>query len=249
MKFYSKNIKDNKIIIITLLFIIPFISSFNLMRNSLAASLGLLAITSLKENKTIKFFLLSISSFLIHYTGIVLILLYLFIFFRNKIDNQNKRPILMIFITILFGTTTIGFFTNYLLKSKYYLYLNLKISLLGYLPLLLLLILVIVFYDDLLLLLKKDNNVIHLNSFIFSVSCLPFVLKGAARFLMYFDFSRYILWGYIILVIKSKVPQFKNNRLLEIISFILIICWIIFRLYRNYYPDGIMPYYNELFNN
>ena len=54
MKFYSKNIKDNKIIIITLLFIIPFISSFNLMRNSLAASLGLLAITSLKENKTIK---------------------------------------------------------------------------------------------------------------------------------------------------------------------------------------------------
>lgn len=246
--FYNNNIKNSHIIIITLLFILPFIGSFNTIRNSAAVGIGLIAICKLKENKKKWYLFLAICAILTHYTGIVLILFYLFNLIKNKIDKYDRKPIFIILFTMLSGLLTLRFFTYYLSESKYNIYMNLETSYLGYLPMLILLILCIYFYKDLLILLKRDNNLIHLNIFFFSFACLPFVLKGAARFLLYFDFSRYVIWGYIIIVIKSKIKQFKNNNILEIISFLLIICWIVFRFYRDCYSAGTMPYYNELFH-
>lgn len=250
--FYDRNIKDYKQWVFILLFILPYISSFNIIRNSMAAAIGYIAIAKLKENKNKQYYILSIIATFVHYTGIILIAFGIFNYIANKKIFYKKQlnPIIMIIIIGL-EYAIIPIVEMFLKNSGYSTYLNIEYSLLGYLPFILLFIFCRIFNKDLINDLDKDNNLIHYNAYIFNLLLLPLLLpfNGPTRLNIFFDLSRYLIWGYIYSITKKRVKQFKGKGavLFDFFVIIIILLWITFRIYRTWEAAGIMPYYNELF--
>lgn len=258
--FWNENLKDYKKWAIIILTILPFINSFNVIRNSMAVAVGLFALTALKKDKKVLFFVLAVTSTLIHYTGIVLILFYVYnrvinYIIANKKFHPKIKPHWIVGALIPFELILIPIIKQYLSKTGYSSYLDLEFSLLGYLPFAIMMILTIVFYKDLTEKLKKDNNLIHYNTFTFNFLMLPILIpfNGPSRVNIYFDMSRYLLWGYMNEIIQNKLKELnilneKNQKIYNIGVICIIIAWIIFRIYRSWEGAGIMPYYNDWIN-
>lgn len=251
--FLDKNAHDSKQWIFIMLFIIPYINSFNIIRNSLSVAIGLFAINALKEKRKVVFFFLSIISTLIHYTGIILLMFYFFnIFFEKIIIKYKKQMLIFLIVLILIEINILPFIKQYLNNTGYAVYLDIEYSILGYLPMLILFLLTNIFNKELINELQKKNNLIHYSSFIFNCMILPILIpfNGTTRVNIYFELSRVLIWSYIFIIVKNKVKQFKNEKgvIYNLCIGIAIIIWIAFRFYRTWEAAGIMPYYNEIFH-
>ena len=255
--FWDKNLKYYEKWAFIMLAILPFINSFNIIRNSMAVAVGLFALNALKKGKNVLFFVLAIIATLIHYTGIILILFYIYnvavnYIVENKKVNSKIKPHWIIGVLMPVELIIIPIIKQYLEKTGYSTYLDLEFSLLGYIPFVIMLILTIIFYKDLTERLKKDNNLLHYNAFTFNFLLLPILIpfNGPSRVNIYFDMSRFLLWGYMNEIIKNKLREKnilneKNQKIYDIVVVCIIIAWIIFRIYRTWEGASIMPYYNE----
>lgn len=250
--FIEKNLSSNKSWPILMLFILPFINSFNIIRNSLATAIGLIAITKYKNKKNIEAIFFCIISYLTHYTGIILFVFMVFnAIFEKKIKKKNKTTYLILGLLSIISLGLVSSIKSFLSNSGYSSYVGLEYSVLGYIPMYILFLLTMLFNEQLIDKLNKDNNVINYNAFLFNLLILPVFLSfnGVTRLNTFFEFSKIIIWIEISNIIKNKITQLKNGSwsFYHFILFFVVISWIIFKIYRIWYGSGIMPYYNELF--
>lgn len=250
--FITKNFKTNNKWMVLMLLILPYINSFNVIRNSLAGAIGLIALNKLKDNRKIKFYLLSIIATLMHYTAIILILFEIYnSFVKKRLLKKEKKIktlyVLIIIIELILYPILIGYMEN----TGYSVYLGLEYSLWGYIPILILFIATEITKKDLLKKLKEDTNIIFYNAFIFYCLMLPILIpfNGPSRLNIYFEIPRIIIWGYVLDILQNKIKQFKdrNGYIYNLAIGSIIIIWIIFRIFRTWELSGIMPYYNEFF--
>lgn len=250
--FITKNFKTTKRYIVLMLMILPYLNSFNVIRNSFAGAIGLIALNKLKDNKKVTFYILSIIATLIHYTAIILIVFEIYnSFFKKKILKKSKNIKVIYALIIILELILYPVLINYLANSGYSTYLGLQYSLLGYIPILILFIATEITKKDLTKRIEEDENIIFYNAFIFYCLLLPILIpfNGPSRLNIYFEIPRFIIWGYVLDIFQNRIKQFKG-RSEYIYNFILtaiIIMWIIFRIFRTWEAAGIMPYYNEIF--
>ncbi len=236
-----------------LLLILPYIMSFNIVRNCLAVSITIFAIYFLKEKKNKLFILFEVCAFLTHYTAVITLIFYFYYkIFANKLLHNKKIYIILLVISYMMTITFIPIAINLFLKSGYSGYVGSDISLFGYFaPKILLLICIYFFYDSLYKELENNNQIIYLSYFSFLCLILPMVvyLGGANRIILYFDFAIMILWINIQKIIKEKIKYNGKTikQYIQIFSIIFVVLWIVFKIHDIGFSYGIMPYYTDLF--
>lgn len=250
---YIKLVKDSKVeyksyIILTLI-LLPYLKSFNLIRNAFAIALLILAIENLKEKKNIKFFIFSILAILSHYMSAFILVFYIAnIFFNSKFYN-NKILICRkntIIFTISVSILILIFYNliyNFFSQSGFSGYIDLEISLLGYMPYIFVYILMIIFQKDLVDTLKNKNTIIYFNLITFFIVTFPLILKigAASRMVYYFEHYFIIMLAYIYEVLLKKI-KIKDKPLINFIVAIFVFAWITFIIYKIHYSYGLMPY-------
>jgi hypothetical protein len=253
MKFVSNNYDYKYMSVIPLVYLaLPYIYSFNVIRNYLALAIVLLSIIKLKEKKEKTFLLLTICAALIHYTAIIMLVFYAFYkILLNKERIKKKRLLIAVLTSSLLAIYAIlPWLKQILLESAYRGFLDPEYSLWGYLPIIILVLLSLKNYK-LLIERMKNGNEIHLYLVIFNCVLLPIIiLIGGSRLSHYFLFSRVIVWGYLINIFMAKYGRNIQVRLLlNLIAIVTVLSWLVFRIHRTWYSYALMPYINSLINN
>lgn len=250
VKFISENYDRNASALPLMIITLPYIHSFNIIRNSLAIAIGLIALNNLKNNKNIKFITIVLISFFIHYTSVILIVFFVFYKMLFKERKIKKAKIILLMITAMVAIIILlPKIRLILLNTGYRGYVDPNYSLMGYLPIIILGALSLYNFKELNNRMN-NNNQIHLYCVYFNCIILPVIIYlGGTRLSFYFLFSRIIVWSELIGLYRDKYG--KNNYagkiLVQMVSVICIISWIIFRISKTWYSYGLMPYVNEFF--
>lgn len=249
--FIDKNVKKRESWFIIMLSIIPILQSMNIIRQSLAIAISLVAIVKLKENKKISSLILLICAFLIHYTAIIMAGFYLFYIIISKVKRSAKADLFIVILLSIIGVAGSAFLNQFLNTTGYSGYLGTSNTILGFIQVYILMFICIVFYKKIMHTLKQNNTQICYDALLYNVIVLTVSIPigAASRTNLYFDMIRMIFWIEIyntLLNIKVVNKQSKDI-LIAMITFLLVIIWIIFKIYQIWYGYGIMPYYNELF--
>ena len=189
-----------------------------------------------------------IVAYLTHFSSIIYFLyLIYFKFFEKKVPKNFKTIILLTILAILGSLFMYSVFAEFFSSTKFNGYLDKEISLLGYIPILILFVIMLIYRKDLL----KDKNDWFIYSLVlFNILVLPIsILVGAAnRVLIFFMIPRLILWARFENVLLSKAHDSKNKLFIKIIFFIIFLIWFVFRIYKGWKGNGLMPYYNDILN-
>ena len=249
--FIDKNVKKKESWFIIMLAIIPILQSMNIIRQSLAIAISLVAIVKLKENKKISSLILLILAFLIHYTAIIMAGFYLFYIIISKVKRSAMADLFIIVLLSTIGVAGTTVLNQFLNTTGYSGYLGSSNTILGFIQVYILIFICIVFYKKLMYTLRQNNTQIYYDALIYNVIVLTasIPIGAASRTNLYFDMIRIILWLEIyntFLNIKMANKQSKDI-LISVVTFALVIIWIIFKIHQIWYGYGIMPYYNELF--
>ena len=248
--YFDQNVEKEDEWFVSLIFILPYLKSMNILRNCLAAAIGLLSIEAIKKNKKIIFLIIFIIAYLNHYISIVLLAFGLFCFFvPEKWYNSRKKTIIIslsVFVMTLLGIPIIKWLLS---LTRYAGYLNrIDFSPYGYIVYTGIYCLILLVYDEFIKTLKERNHFIFYKMIVFlSIVVAPFtVVNGTQRLLLYFEIPRFIMYGDLFSVYNKKIPK-KYQKSFKIAIIFVYILWIIFRIWRMYESSYIMPYKNIIF--
>lgn len=231
--------------------IIPYLKSFNTMRSSIAIAVILFGLVLLQKRKTlIAVIVISLSVF-IHRMSVVYVLF--LPFYAIAKDYQIKSGIKCIsIITII---STIGYIIArkvqaYVLMAgmmsnhdEYYIKHTLNNTLLdsavSLLPLILISITWIICYNRL----PKNENIKTLELMVaFDIIITPSALiLGMWRANEYFYMGRLAFWAYLIPTFCSFFSV-DSRKIIKIAFFIVFLGWVVYRIFREWEPCGLMPY-------
>ncbi len=246
----DKNVKDDKNWFWMILLFLPLLKSINIIRNSFAAALGFIAIDQLNEKKYKNFIIFSLLAFFNHYISIILLPLGLFCYYiPDKYFEDTKKIMYSITISLIGSMIILPIAKIFLKISGFVGYLDkIEISLMGYIPIIISIVLILIYSKSFVKYLKKINHFIYFKMMIYISLILPIfiLLNGASRILLFFEIPRYILYCDLYAFMKEKIDK-KYHLVCDITCTILIIMWVIFRIYRMWDGYSIMPYYNILF--
>lgn len=212
--------------------------SFNIIRQSIAMSFGLLAFFYINEQKPIKSYATFIISLLFHYSSIIILpalilynritinktsqyLSYILLIFSFFVGLFLGKELLIILQKFLYSDYTIETEFNLLGTSLYLFILN-------------------IIYVVISFIVKRDNKWFVLFFFFVLISNLTIRIPFANRFVFYYGISQIVFFPMII----------NNNRLnnkYKIVLFLILVCYSLFNIYSLWGRGGITPYTNVLF--
>lgn len=244
----DKEIQDTNATSFVILFFIPLLQSLNIIRNCFVAAIGFIAMEKMKQDKCIYAIILMIVAYLSHYVALILVVFAIFYkYFPDKFINKKNAIIIPVVSTVI---SIISFpVVIYLIKhSGFANYANrIQISLWGYIPTLILY--GMMFLDDKFVsYVKEKGHYIFYKGFFFLIALLPITISinVAYRLMLFFDLPKYILYSDLYLYYREK-NIVKNKKVFDIIIFVALVLWLIFRIYRMWSGASIMPYRNILF--
>ncbi len=244
----DKEIQDTNATSFVILFFIPLLQSLNIIRNCFVAAIGFIAMEKMKQDKCIYAIILMIVAYLSHYVALILVVFAIFYkYFPDKFINKKNTIIIPVVSTVI---SIISFpVMIYLIKhSGFANYANrIQISLWGYIPTLILY--GMMFLDDKFVsYVKEKGHYIFYKGFFFLIALLPITISinVAYRLMLFFDLPKYILYSDLYLYYREK-NIIKNKKVFDIIIFVALVLWLIFRIYRMWSGASIMPYRNILF--
>ena len=248
--YFDKNIDDESKWFVSLLFILPYLKSMNIVRNSLAAAISLIGIESIKTNNKKMFIITFVVAYLTHYISVVLLFFGLFCFLVPENWYFSKKRCIVIALGT-FCLTVIGIpIIKWLLSlTRYAGYLNrIEFSPFGYILYSMVYFVILFVFKDFIKELKKNNHIIYYKMIVFlSIVVPPFtVVNGTQRLLLYFEIPRFIMYGDLYKVLETKISN-KYKKIFRYCFISFVILWIIFRIWRMYDSSGIMPYRNIIF--
>ena len=249
--YFDKNVDEEDEWFISLLFLIPYLKSMNILRNSLAAAVGLVSLEMLRKNRNILFFVSFIIAYLTHYISVILFAMFLFYkIVPDKFYNSRKKILILSLISFLGTLFSIPVIKKILSLTRYAGYVSkISISPWGYLLYAIVFALIIFSYDDFIKILKQRNHMFFYRMIVFLIIIVPpfAVVNGTQRLLLYFEIPRFIMYGDLYKVYEEKIP-IRNKKLFKIIVICIYVLWLVFRIWRMYSASGIMPYKNIFFN-
>lgn len=225
------------------------------MRNSVAIVFFLIGIIYLADKKNI----LAVTSFIIscffHRMSVLYIMLLPFYFLFKNVDfkNNNKKVFIFLLFYIIAGYLLSKAVQSYILAAQlmtsneggdvYYLTQSIGQNIFQRIPIMLqhiALLAMLILYNNKL---PKTNDVIFLRLIIlFDIIIQPVaVVFGMWRALEYLYIPRLIFWGYLINAAASRY-KLKSKILFRIGCICIFITWLVFRIYKEWEPAGLMPY-------
>lgn len=249
---FFKNYCDRSVSCIPFLaIIIPYLKSFNTMRSSIAIAVILFGLVLLQKRKTlIAIIVISISIF-IHRMSVVYVLF--LPFYAIAKHYQIKSGIR--WITIITIISSIGYLVArkiqaYVLmagmmssQDEYYIKHAFNNTLLdsavSILPLILISITWIICNNRL----PKTENTKFLELMVaFDIIITPSALiLGMWRANEYFYMGRLAFWAYLIPAFFSFF-SIDSRKIVKTTFFIMFLGWVIYRIFREWEPCGLMPY-------
>lgn len=212
--------------------------SFNIMRQCIAMSFGLLSIMFFNDNKIKKSLFFLLIAVLFHYSAIVLIPGIIMIKFLSKLKalQLSLLQLFTLFIGVFFSTSIVSVSTKYF-YSNY----NIEESLNFLGNFIVILALNILFY--ILGRLNKNKNQWYYFCLIFLyISNILALVPYGNRVVMYYGILFIIFFP---LVLKDNLLEKKYNHLF----FALIILFGVFNFFINFGKGEIFPYTNILFHD
>ena len=263
--YFDKNLNDEKYWYVSLLFILPYLKSMNIIRNIYAAALGLVTIQKINEKKYGMATVFAIIAYLNHYISIVLLAFILFCkYIPEKWYNSRKKSLVISVYSLLVTLISIPVLIEFLANSRYSSYINrMQFSIWGYIPYALIYTFILIFYDDFMKVIKEKNHLIFYKMIVFLSIIVPAftALNGTYRLLLFFDIPRFIMYGDLIYILRIKIGDYIKNKtkflktgiklIYKNFDFLMIlgyIIWITFRIWRMYEYARIMPYFSNLFH-
>ncbi|MGM9900017.1 MAG: EpsG family protein [Bacilli bacterium] len=246
--------------------IFPFIRSFNTMRSSLAIAVFAIGLCFLKKKKKRYIFLsiiLAITSCFIHRMLILHLPSILFYYVYKKIGykiNKGKQVIVSILMIVITVAVSI-FLRNYIIKfgifdndstaDSSYVQASLGTSIISSYPMYfahMCLLVVIWFLDNKV---RRDDNYLMVKAFCLYdiIIIIPSVVLGIWRANEVLYIFRLIMWGYLVDAEAKLFTTKDNSRLIfRIAVFIVVLGWLIFRIWRTWEKSNLMPYIFDLFS-
>ena len=235
-----------------ILLVFPFILSFNTMRSSLAASIILFGLVSLKNKRIIISILLFISAVFIHRMSIIFLPYFCFYFFYTTFHiYDNKKRLLLITVLLIIAITLcatalrnyiVNFLPSISSTDSYYITSNIGQSVFSYISYLLPLLLLMVFWF-----IVSDNIFNKQNAFLLSIVLYDVIISPASfifgmwRTNEYLYIARLTLWA--VLIYKFRKEFHITSR--PIINSIFVLCfmiWLYNRINATWEDSAIMPY-------
>lgn len=247
--YVDKEIEDENKCIWLVLAYLPLLKSFNIIRNSISAFLGCVAISLLSKDKYKYSIILTLLAYLNHYIAIILFVAIIFYkYFPNKILEDKKKMIFLNAIFIIAPIIFLPLMKAIMANTGYVNYVNkIQISLWGYIPYFLIYVLT-VFTPEFIEYLKKCNHYGYYKIIYFLSLILPIFISinAAYRVLLFFELPAILLLADLTEYYKKYIPA-KHEKLYYTIIMLIILGYYIFRICRMWDSSGIMPYYNILF--
>ncbi len=247
--FVDKEVYDEKKCIWLVLAFLPLLKSLNIIRNCVAAFIGFISISLLNKGKIGWSIIFAIIAFLNHYISVILFALIVFYkYFPNRYLEDRKKVIISNIISIVLTIALIPILKLIIKNTGYAAYLdNIKISLWGYIPYIIIYILMIA--DKKFINYLKDCNHYGYYKMVYFLSLIlpAFIAVNAAyRILLFFELPIILMSADLMQYYKKYIPK-KYTKIYYIGITILIFAYYIFRIYRIWDGNCIMPYYNILF--
>lgn len=226
---------------VLLYFSVFFFSSFSPIRQSIAASFGLLAFDSMHEKKSFKSAVWIIVAMLFHSAASILFIPYLLVFFKTL----NKKMIALASV-LIFGLFLIGrdvIFSFFLENSRYVGYstsgtgIGLE-QLVYYIPIIWLILYCRKYTNSFDV---RINYAYVFSSFSFGM--LSYVITIFGRLYSVF-FAMIFIVGYNIKILKKVKPKYRWMINLVIIVYCALRFWMYISQYYN--DENLMPYTNIL---
>ena len=240
-----------------------YLRSFSSIRSNLGLSFILIALYYLSDKRYKKSYLWAMCAVLTHKIFFLIALVVPFCHIFQKKDLKLVHVILLLVISVGFGImfqdlfilyTSLndmgGAYGAYAAKAK-------ESATLWYVPnyeMYALSLLILVFYKridrqiDTYKQLKKTEGVFNLKILrlicVFDILTLPVnLLLGNWRAYELLYIPRMCMWCYIVSFLGLKI---NNKKQINVIFFIVLIAWIILRLYKTYEDTRLMPYAFDL---
>lgn len=248
LRFISKHF-DRRMNYMPLMYVVlPFLNSFNTMRSAMAMAITLLAFVSMTDGKEKKAIFLCIIAAGFHFTSlIVLVFIVFYKIINSKMINSKKWAIYILIATYAFFYFGSSIISSIIGSTKYHIYLGQNNSIIGQLIIIICGILSIIYFNPIKKIIKRD---FLLWAVIFNVMMIPLMVKfGFFRLNNYFVFPRLLIWSYIIKILNNKFKTISERfpGIIDIIAFFITIAWTAFRISKDWYPEGVMPYFNILY--
>lgn len=247
--FFSVTAEENRNYLLLFPVFYTYLYSMCAIRSGLSLAFFLSALACRKQKKYIAMIIMLFLGYSSHY--VVFIAVVGLIFDAMLRLFKNKKRIIVV-VALLWLSVFWGFnrsFYNVIATTKYSVYLDHPMTLIGQLPYILLMLVCIFYYNKIKELFP--NRTLYVNLSIFNGLMTPVIIMFQAyRVNMYFMIPRIYTWGMILYILGQKRWFRKNivifNRSMNICDFIGgIIAFLWFaKLVYDGKGDGIMPIFN-----
>ncbi len=250
-KLYNKN--DRVSLIPVLILFVCYLHSFNVMRNWLAISICMIGLCKLKDGQPCKYIIANVIGMGFHYSTVSILSVYLiYLLFEhiimrnvnriNMVERKRNKIYSLILISMIpignimamiYSKVLMGLFAD----TKYRVYMDLKLSWFGYIPVILIAVLAVCMYHDLI---RSDlrNKLAVMGVTVNAALVYVYANMGGYRINDCFVFFR--IW---VLVELEKVFKYKlNNKLLIWILRFFIVVYFIQQFNSIVSQSGIIPY-------
>lgn len=235
--------------------LIPFMRSFNTMRNSLSIALFLLCIVAFAEKKVLKCIVFLTLSLLMHRLTAIMLAFFPFYWIFKRYLIRAKRAKILIFTVVMLGVSYLiavqlqsfilafSLFDNNGNSDMWYLTNNQGSNIILSWPMYIMHVLLFILFlltDHLMRPTKKYNTlkIIFLFDFIMMPASL---VLGMWRFAEYFYISNLILWGIYIKILSKRFTP-TSSSIISCGFALAFYALLYFRLIREWHDASLMPY-------
>lgn len=247
--FVDKEISEESSCLWLVLAYLPLLRSLNIIRNCIAAFIGFVSISLLRQNKIRYSIIFAVIAYLNHYIALILFALIAFykIFPKRILMDRIKMSICILAVTFM-SVALVPIAKEIMLNTGYSHYAaKIQVSLFGYIPYIFVCLFTVLnrdFYDYL----EKRGHSQYYIVISFLTLVLPFfiAINAASRVLLFFELPVILVASDIADYLKKYIPE-KHAKLYNAFVVIVILAYYVFKIWRMWESNGIMPYYNILF--
>jgi hypothetical protein len=235
--FFIRNFTSKKnVFVVFILIAFMFYYDMSALRSALGMSFVFYGLISLKNNKIVKSIFLFYIGSMFHYTLLIMlffILFYLVMRLLRRVKIKNSVIFFMIVLFVVFLLSQVGLLRSFLQETQYAAYASLSQTLLGYWFIYLLIVFFIIYWKKYIHNYTRDKEVIFF-LILFQFVIMPVIIfLGAYRFINYLMLPRLVFWSYLLYYLRFDIHKyFKNRLLINIVYFIFVTLYLLFRLSR-----------------
>lgn len=240
LKFFSSTYKKSNYSFFYVLFIINLLYGMAALRSCIANAFCLFAFICMDKDKKLSAIILTFAAILCHYTAIFALPAILICWNKKIIEIKKKYFLLATLIAIIALLLIIPSINNYINTTKYAVYLNNPMSLIGQSPLIACGILCIIYYKRIKEFFPKRMP--YVLCVLYNCTLIPLIVTfDISRVSDLFFYPRILVWITLMKCIETKFKKSSDKKIFIFFIFLLVLIYLIKALY-DMRELGTMPY-------